>query len=71
MTNETQTKQLLEKTYSCGNCALNHFSHDDKEEKQRCYGVGRFYELPMNHDLKFFIEKYDLKGICEYWQEIK
>jgi len=71
MTNETKTKQLLEKTYSCGNCAIYHFSHDAIEEKRRCQGVGRFNELPINQDIKFFIEKYDLKGVCEYWQEGK
>ena len=71
MENETKTKKILEKTYNCGNCALIHFDHMDKYEDQKCDGLGRFDQLPVNTGLKENILKYDLRGVCEYWQERK
>jgi hypothetical protein len=63
-----EIKKVLGKEYNCGACLYLGYDCMDKKELERCFIAGRYKDFPKNKEVKTLIERYNLKGVCEYWQ---
>jgi hypothetical protein len=60
-------KEYLESIVGCEFCKHSFYDKNDIKEEEKCNIIGRYSQFPVNEDIKFLIDKYNLKNICEYF----